>query len=151
MIDIAKGLLIGVGAGLTTTLILGMYRWFSRRQDRREQITYVREFIDIQIRRILDATDLPPPKGQEPIPADCVRFVYFRELQSELQVALSTRVTALTYKEISSLQRVLANIERVMSDLTLIKRGVMPRHLAQTLYEQFQDLIWLGLPKKESS
>ena len=144
MIDVAEGLLIGVGAGLTTTLILGMYQWFSRYLKRCEQITYIREFIDTQIRRILDATDLPSPEGQEQIPADCVRFVYFRALQSELQVALSTRVTALTYKEVSSLQSVLANIERVMSDLTLIKRGVMPLHLAQSLNEQFQDLNWLG-------
>ena len=151
MIDVAKGLLIGVGAGLTTTLILGMYRWLSRYQDRREQITYIREFIDTEIRRILDATDLARPEGQEPITADRLRFVYFRVLQSELQVALSTRVTALTYIEVSSLQRVLANFERVITDLSLVKRGVIHLHLSQSLYEQFQDLNWLGLPKKEGS
>ena len=151
MIDIAEGLIIGVGAGLTTTLILGMYHWFSRFLKRREQITYIREFIDTQIRRILDATDLPPPEGQEPITADRLRFVYFRALQSELQVALSTRVTALTYKEVSSLRRVLANFERVITDLSLIKRGFIPLNLAQSLYKQFQDLHWIGLPKNEGS
>ena len=151
MIEIAKGLLIGVGAGLTTTLILGMYRFCSRRQDRSEQITYIREFIDTEIRRILDATDLATPEGREPITADRLRFVYFRVLQSELKVALSTRVTALTYKEVSSLQLVLTNFERAITDLSLIELGIIPLHLAQSLHKQFQDLIWLGLPKKEGS
>ena len=151
MIDVAEGLLIGVGAGLTTTLILGMYQWFSKYRKRYEQITYIRGFIDTQIRGILNATDLAPPEGQELIKADRMRFVYFRILQSELQVALSTRVTALTYKEVSSLQRVLANFETVITDLSLIKHGVIPLHLAQFLHEQFQDLNWLGLPKKEGS
>ena len=151
MIEIAKGLLIGVGAGLTTTFILGMYRFCSRRQDRSEQITYIREFIDTEIRRILDATDLATPEGREPITADRLRLVYFRGLQSELKVALSNRVTALTYKEVSSLQLVLTNFERAITDLSLIERGVIPLHLCQTLHKQFQDLIWLGLPKKEGS
>ena len=152
MIDVAKGLLIGVGAGLTTTLILGMYRWVSRFQDRREQITYIRELIDTEIRRILDATDLSTIIGPiGPITADRLRFVYFRALQSELKVALSTRVTALTYKEVSSLQLVLTNFERGITDLSLIELGIIPLHLAQSLHKQFQDLIWLGLPKKEGS
>ena len=156
MIDVAEGLIIGVGAGLTTTLILGMYHWFSRFLERREQITYIREFIDTQSRFILDAIDVVPSEILGLIPADRVRFVYFSELQSELQVALSTRVTALTYKEVSSLQRVLTHIERVMKELVvkglpLIEHRTMPLYIAQSVYKQFQDLIWLGLPKKEGS
>ena len=151
MIDVTEGLIIGVGAGLTTTFILGMYHWFSRFLKRREQITYIREFIDTQIRLILDAIDVPPSEILGLIPAGHVRFVYFSELQSELQVALSTRVTALTYKEVSSLQRVLTHIERAMKDLLQNEHRIMHLHLAQDLYEQFQDLNWLGLPKKEGS
>ena len=151
MIEIAKALLIGVGAGLTTTLILGMYRLRSRRQDRSEQITYLRELIDTHIRLMLDAIDVQSTAGLIVRTAAHARFAHFGALQSELQVALSTRVTALTYKEVSSLQRVLTNIERAMKELHQNEHRIMHLRLAQDLYEQFQDLNWLGLPKKEGS
>ena len=98
MEEIAKGLVIGVGAGVTTAAILGAWRWFIRVRDRREQIPYIRDLIASQREKILSATDLPPYKpGGGPVPADCLRFVFFRELQSALLVALSSRATALTY------------------------------------------------------
>ena len=149
MEDIAKGLIIGVGAGVTTAAILGVWRWFIRFRDRREQIPYFRNLITTQADRILSATDLPPPAlGQEAVPADRVRFVFFRELQSALLVALASRATALNYKEVSSLQRVLADIDRAMTDLTLSDRGIMPLTLAQSFYERLEALSWLGLPKR---
>ena len=147
LLDIAKGFIIGVGAGLTTAAILGLRSLFIRFLDRREQIPYIRNLITMQTERILSATDLPPPaSGKEPIPADCLRFVFFRELQSALLVALSSRATALTYKEVSSLQKILADIDRAMTDLTLRERGILPLTLAQSFYKQLKALSWLRLP-----
>ena len=146
-----EGLLIGVGAGLTTTLLLSMYQLFRRYQDRREQITYLRELIDTHIRLMLDAIDVQSTAELIVRTAAHMRFAHFGALQSELQVALSTRVTALTYKEVSSLQRVLTNVERAMKDLLQNEHRIMHPHLAQSLYEQFLDLNWLGLPKKEGN
>ena len=149
MEEIAKGLVIGVGAGVTTAAILGAWRWFIRVRDRREQIPYIRDLIASQRGKILSATDLPPYKpGGEPVPADCLRFVYFRELQSALLVALSSRATALTYKEVSSLQKILADVDRAMTDLTLRERGIMPLGIAQSLFETLQGLRWLRLPNR---
>ena len=149
MLDIVKGLIIGVGAGVTTSAILGAWRWSIRFRDRREQIPYIRNLITTQAERILSATDLPhPAPGRSPIPGDSVRYVFFRELQSTLLVALSSRATALTYQEISSLQTVLANIDRAMTDLPLGERGIMPLPIAQSFYEQLQTLSWLGLPER---
>ena len=149
MLDIAKGLVIGVGAGVTTAAILGVWHWIVRFRDRREQIPHIRQLITTQAERIMSATDIPSPEpGQGPIPADRLRFVFFRELQSALLIALSSRATALTYKEISSLQRILADIDRAMTDLTLSERGVLPLTIAQSFYEQLEKLSWLGLPKK---
>ena len=45
VLDIAKGLIIGVGAGVTTAAILGARRWCIRRGERREQIPYIRNLI----------------------------------------------------------------------------------------------------------
>ena len=149
MVDIVEGLIIGVGAGVTTAAILGIWRLFIRFRDRREQIPYIRNLITTQIDRILSATDLPSPtSGQESIPANSIRFVFFRELQSALLVALSSRATALTYQEVSSLQKILADIDRVITDLPLRKRGIMPLTIAQSFFEQLQALSWLGLPDK---
>ena len=151
MQEIIKGLVIGVGAGVTTAAILGVYRWLIRYRDRREQIPYIRDLISNQMGRILSATDLLPPEpGMAPIPADCVRFTFFRELQSALLVALSSRATALNYQEVSSLQKVLSDVERAMTDLTLLERSIMPAPIADSFYENLQALSWLGLPKKGS-
>lgn len=147
MEEITRGLIIGVGAGVTTAAILGLWRLVIRFIDRREQIPYIRNLIATQMERILSATDLPPPTPeQEPVPADCVRFVFFRELQSALLVALSSRATALSYKEVSSLHKVLAGVDKTMTDLPLRKRGIMPMSIAQSFYSELQTLSWLGLP-----
>ena len=150
--NIVEGLIIGVGVGVTTAVILGLWRWLMRFRDRREQIPYIRNLITTQTERILSATDLPSPtSGQESIPADRVRFVFFRELQSALLVVLSSRATALTYREVSSLHKILADVDRAMTDLTLSKHGIMPLAIAQSFYEQLQSLSWLGLPNREAS
>ena len=149
MHEIVKGLVIGVGAGVTTAAILGAWHWLIRFRDRREQIPYIRDLIAGQREKILSATDLSPVKaGGEPVPADCLRFVFFRELQSALLVALSSRATALTYKEVSSLQKILADIDRVMTDLPLRERGIMPLSIAQSLFVELQGLSWLRLPDR---
>ena len=148
-LDVAKGLIIGVGAGVTTAAILGVWHWSIRFRNRCEQIPYIRNLITTQVERILSATDLPPPApGQGPVPGDRVRYVFFRELQSALLVALSSRATALTYKEIFSLQKILTDIDRTMTDLPLHERGILPLTIAQSFYEQLEALSWLGLPKR---
>ena len=115
----------------------------------REQIPFFRNLITTQTERILSATDLPPPApGQEPVPADCVRFVFFRELQSALLVALASRATALSYQEVFSLQTILADIDRAMNDLPLRERGIMPLPIAESFFNKLTALAWLGLPAR---
>ena len=148
--EILNGLIIGIGAGITTTVIIGIYHWFIKYRNRQEQISHIRNFIEPQIERILTATDIPPhASGRKPIPADCVRFVYFRELESTFHVALSSRVTALTYKEIFSLQKIFVDIDRAITDLTLRERGILPLTIAESFYQKLKDLDWLKLPDRD--
>ena len=146
MFNIVEGLIIGVGAGVTTAVILGVWRWRIRFKDRREQITYIRDLVTDQIERTLSATDLPPPApGENPVSAGSVRYALFRNFQIDLQVALSSRATSLTYKEVSSLQKILVKGDRLMTDLTLHERKIMPLTIAQSFCNQLQSLCWLEL------
>ena len=148
--EILNGLIIGIGAGISTTVIIGIYHWFTKYRNRREQISYIRNLMSTQIKRILTATDLPPyASGKESIPADCVRFVYFREFESAFLVALSSRTTELTYKEIFSLQKIFADIDRAITDLTLRERGILPLTIAESFYQKLKDLDWLKLPDRD--
>lgn len=151
MHQIIEGLIIGVGAGVTTAAILGVWRLLIRYRDRQEQIPYIRNLIANQMERILTATDLPSLTPEDKgIPKDRVRFAMVRKLQDDLLVALSWRATALTYREVSSLQQVLTNFERLMTDLGLSERGVLPESTARSLYENLAVLRWLDLPQLAS-
>ena len=72
MSNIEEGLIIGVGAGLTTAIMLGIGRLLIWCWHRREQIPYIRDLIAKQAEAMLTANDLPPPPevGGEPIHAD---------------------------------------------------------------------------------
>ena len=151
MKEIIEGLVIGVGAGVTTAVILGVYRWLIRLSDRREQISYIRDLIVDHRKRIFSATDkLPDAHDEQLIPADIFRFAYIRDFESALRVALSSRATALNYQEEASLRKVLADIERVMMDLSLRERKIMPAPIASSYFEKLQTLSWLGIPKRGS-
>ena len=71
------------------------------------------------------------------------------ELESTFHVALSSRVTALTYKEIFSLQKIFVDIDRAITDLTLRERGILPLTIAESFYQKLKDLDWLKLPDRD--
>ena len=136
MSNIAEGLIIGVGAGLTTAIMLGIGRLLIWCWHRREQIPYIRNLIAGPVKTILTADDLPPPKpGENPIPADCVRYVIFRKLQSDLEVAISSRATALKYHEVSALREVMAQTDLALTGLNLHDRKIMPLTIAEGFYD----------------
>ena len=148
MSNIVEGLIIGVGAGLTTAITLGLGRLLIWCWHRREQKTYIRNLIAGPVKTILTADDLPPPEpGGNPVPADCVRYVIFRKLQSDLEVAISSRATALKYHEVSALREVMARTDLLLTNLTLHARKAIPLKIAEGFYDDVRGLCWLGLPR----
>ncbi len=147
MPEIVEGLIVGVGAGITVALILEARRRLARRLDRREQISFIRELVADKMRDILTARELPPPPGGHgPVPADHVRFAHFCELRDALDVALTSRVEAPGYKEVSSLRAVLAHLNTMLTNLSLQERKTLPLEIANSLRENLLELDWLGLP-----
>lgn len=149
IIGVAEGLIIGVGSGLTTTLIVGSWRLHARSRDRRKQMGFIRNLVASKFEQILSATDLPPPEPGEPPPsADNVRFGFIRELQSRLQVALSSRATELTYEEVAPLHEFLAALDRVFADIPQLReRFILPLPMARNFYDDLQSVSWLKLPE----
>ena len=151
MADIGQGIIVGVSAGIVTSVILGIYSWLVRRRDRLEQVRYIRHFVTTHMRTILKATTLPSPEqGKNEIPADMVRFASFREFQAEIDATVSHRASALSYMEIHSLQKIMKTTSKSMTDLTLQERKVLPLSIAESIWDNFQKLEWLDLPGKLS-
>ena len=152
-IDVMQGLVIGVGAGVTTSVIIGAWHWVGKVIARREQTSYIRKIITSYANDIFSATDLPPPPepGMGPIPVEAVIFLHYNTFQKTLQVALSYRASALNYKRLASLQEKLASAEKTMSNLTLQKRKILPLKFAAGFYEEFQKLDWLKLPDRKAT
>lgn len=91
-----------------------------------------------------------PSGGHGPVPADHVRFAHFCELRDALDVALTSRVGALGYKEVSSLWAVLAQLNTMLTNLSLQERKTLPLGIANSLRENLLELDWLALPHEYS-
>ena len=143
MSNVIEGLLIGVGVGI----ILGAMRLTLWIWQHYEQVAYVREVISRDTKQILEVPQLPPSKSSaKPIASDSVRFACVREFQSHMQTIFLSRATALTYKEISSLQKIMADLDRAMIDLNLTENKTMPLQIFEGINEKFRKLSWLKLP-----
>ena len=147
MAIIANGLIIGVGAGVTTTILVGLWRAFTLYGEQREQIAYIRKIIIESNKKIwsdLKIEDLPSGEKVHP---DMLRYVMYRELQTRLEVAISSRSNALSYAQVSALQNFLATTERMLTDLTLHERKLFPLDIFRNIYKELEDQEWLRLPK----
>ena len=148
MLEITKGLIIGVGAGITTTFLVGVWRVFTRCGERREQIAYIRKIILENTEKIWSEFEFKNLPAGKSIPADAVRYVFFREFQTRLEVAISSRTNALSYKQISSLQNFISDIKRILTDSTLNEKKILPLPIFKEVYKQLEEEKWLRLPKR---
>ena len=140
--EIIKGVAIGVGGGVTTAGLLGLWRGFVKYRDRREQISYIRSLIADHRQKIIavyEATNTTPEEGLTDI--DVIRFARFQTLQSDLRTALSSRSTALTYKDKFPLHRFLADSERAATSLGL--SAMIPFEIVQALFDDLESAGWV--------
>ena len=91
-----------------------------------------------------EAIDVPDSTMK--ITADHIRFPLFRALEDEMEVTLSYRATALTYKKIAPLKRVFSTTHRVMTDLKMYEYKILPDTIARGLHNQFMEIDWLKIP-----
>lgn len=144
--ELVAGLVIGVGSGLTTTLIIGTWHQVVKWRERREQMEFLQSLITTSLERILHASEITTiVPGKEEISGDAVRYIYFSDFYHAITVSLNFRAGRLNYQEISSLRHELSDFHRVVGDLTLSERKVLPLNLANDLYKRLRKLNWLGL------
>ena len=143
--EIIDGLIIGVGAGVTTSAILGTWRWIVRWSDRREQIRYFRDLITASKEPILSTKDFQPSaQNQKSTTVDHARLALYNALNDDIQTAIKYRASSLTYKEVSSLQRIFTEVNRLKAFFGNFE--ILPLLIAkENLYDKLEELDWLRL------
>lgn len=137
----AEGITIGIFAGVFVGLILELFRYARRVLNRREQIKYLREFISRVMKFIREADDATHP-GYSGGMLRYSELVYFQE---EMEILLVWRATALTYKELSSLQQLLSDTKRATSKVYLDPLNVVSLDEADRIFKDVEKLKWLKL------
>ncbi len=136
-----EGITIGVFAGVFVGLILELFRYIRRVLNRREQIKYLREYISRVMkftREADDATHRGYSKGM-------LRYLELVNFQKEMEILLGWRATALTYKELSSLQQLMSDIKRTTSKVYLSPLDIVTLDEADKTFKDMEKLKWLKL------
>lgn len=140
-------LLTGVTIGVTTAVLLGLGDWLRRWLHRREQITFLREFIVRSFMGLRDQEPLPPlPSGESAPPVDALRWRIYESVLRDLEVALSYRLTMLGYGKIHEMQSTLATQRDLIRNLFGTNRRPGGLGYYRQRYAEFQRLKWLKLP-----
>ena len=138
--DIAKSIVSGVVVGL----VLAGFFWLKDRhkayKERSEQITYISELLMDYRKKILNATDVPHPKGKETISVHQVRKIFYNKLKGRLDSAISGRASRLTYDEIESVRRIFfEGYNEVLSD------RLFPEEIYVKIFDSAKSLEWLNV------
>lgn len=136
-----EGITIGVFAGVFVGLILELFRYTRRVLNRREQIKYLRRYISRVMKFIREADDATHPGYS----GDALRYSELANFQEEMEILLGWRATALTYKQLSSLQQLTSDIKRTTSRDYLSALDVVSLDEADKLFKDMEKLKWLKL------
>ena len=137
----AEGITIGVFAGVFAGLILELFRYIRKVLDRREQIKYLRKYISWVIKFIREA-DNATHSGYS---GDELRYSELVNFQEEMEILLVWRATALSYKELSSLQHFTSDIKRTTSRAYLGPLDKVSLDKANRVFRNMEKLEWLKL------
>lgn len=144
---VARGLLIGVGVGITNALILGAYQRWKRYRTRREEIRYIRRFLKEFFERNGNVT--PPVHAGDAPTADQFRFALVRRDAAELDVAIGHRTSGLDTDEVFELRKNHRSLSDMVAQLDAAIDGLPPLSLPmlREVYRGFADIKWLELPE----
>ena len=163
--SIAQGLVIGVGAGLVSSIILGLFHWARRRWIRRDQVRYLKRCITDGFAKIQSNLDLHDPGGEAPtVKAEDLRPMYFEEFWRNLTAAVDHRTTALSDNQVFDLHNAMTSTTEFVRfarhgvERAARKRGQEPPSAPGTglptdirfyrnVYGIFLKIEWLGLPR----
>jgi len=158
--SIAEGLLIGVGAGVVSSILLGFYHLGRKHWMRREQVRYLRRCIIDSLTKIENSGNIAKdiPKAA---PGD-LRQAFFKDFMRHMKAAVNYRTTALTDNQIFDLRKAMdtqedfvdfvkSGIERLAREegVTLADGTVLPQdfYFYRSVYRQFAEIKWLKLPE----
>ena len=76
---------------------------------------------------------------------DALRYSELANFQEEMEILLAWRATALTYKDLSSLQQLMSDIKRTTSNVYLSALDVVSPDEADQIFKDMEKLKWLKL------
>ena len=163
--SIVHGLVIGVGAGLVSSIILGVFHYARRRWVRRDQVRYLKRCITDGFAKMQSNVDLHDPGGEAPsVKAEDLRPMYFEEFWRNLAAAVDHRTTALSDNQVFDLHKAMTSTTEFVRfvrygvERAARAKGQEPPSASGTglptdirfyrnVYGMFLEIEWLGLPK----
>ena len=143
-----RGLVIGVGAGITNGPLFAAYNRWDKYKTKQKQVQFIHDCVVKNFIKIYNAEDLPPPApSEQPVSKDIIRFALYGNFQTELQAAASYRTTALDYAQVSDLQQTIEKSNIFLNNLDIPNERLAPINLYRQLYSSFAALEWLRLPE----
>ena len=137
-----EGLLIGIGVGVTSSIILGTFHWIRRRLMRHEQVKHLKQCIIGAFSRIQSHAGLQgDAEGAPSVNAEQLRPMFLEGFLRDIKVAVNYRTTALTADQIFDLQRCLAG-----ADAFVIFTRFGVRQYQQSVGQEITDAPGTGLP-----
>lgn len=137
----AEGITIGVFAGVFAGLMLELFRYTRRALNRREQKKYLGKYIS-WVRKYIREADDATHLGYS---GDALRYSELTNFQEEMEILLAWRATALTYKELSSLQQLTSDVKRTTSTVYLNPLNRVSLDEADRVFKDMEKLKWLKL------
>lgn len=147
--EIADGLIQGVGSGIVLTLALGLWQLCKKYFKRCRQIKEVRERVLMHFTFAMwpvvrmKVTGLP----ESTITDGILRYSDMQRLHRDLQVVMDHDSDALTAKQRSDMKRRLIDLENLLTLYTSAGEVSVDLITAKTNYTEFLKMKWLNLPQ----
>ena len=147
--EIADGLIQGIGSGMVLSLALGLWQLCKKYFKRRRQIKEVRERVLMHFTFAMwpvvrvNVTGLPGGTITDGI----FRHNDMQRLHRDLQVVMDHDSDALTTKQRSDIKRRLIDLENLLTLYTSAGEVSVGLITAKTNYTEFLKVKWLNLPQ----
>ena len=144
---IGEGVVVGVSAGIITSLIMGLFSWLKYWKEKRNQRIHLVKTISHFRSEVYDAVALEPSNDipRPPTKRD-VQKAHYSEFRRQMESILQGRSSRLSFDEIQSVRDVFFTDRFPLEIQASMHLG---DELYNKIFDDLQSLKWLKLPPRE--